>query len=428
VLVFEYSASKPFSGFRQDFLLSHVGLQFLLPPSTKMNMGDMVKSFPPAGNAFVLATASAFPPNFYTQEEMLEAFVSHHQMTEKDLDFTQRVFRNCMFDTCSVYLNKEDLFRKMTKNEYMDHIKPKLFDMSLRATKQAIAEWGGNVETITHIVWGTMTGSIAAPTMDIRLAHELGLSPFIQRLSVESMGCLTGYRCLALAADIAKADPRHIVLVVVADVRSALGNQLSRHEPFSPVDRANVIASALFRDSAGAAIVSSNRTLPSLPATMSLPEPRLRSHQYEVVGHVSMLIPETEQLVKYREYDDSVIHLFIDRVLPDYIYRHAGAIAAQLLQPRGLNTEDCSFMVHTGGPKILNSLQAAFKVPIERFGSSWYVMKKHGNLSGSSNLVVLDHAQRLGPENGFEDKEWYICMSFGPGVGVEALLLRRYIV
>lgn len=40
-------------------------------------------------------------------------------------------------------------------------------------------------------------------------------------------------------------------------------------------------------------------------------------------------------------------------------------------------------------------MAAALGVEPETLGASWHVMQRHGNLSGSSNLVVLDHLRRL---------------------------------
>ena len=44
---------------------------------------------------------------------------------------------------------------------------------------------------------------------------------------------------------------------------------------------------------------------------------------------------------------------------------------------------------------------------------SWNVMTEHGNLSGASNLAVLDCHNRdyRGPR-----AEWVICLSMGPGI------------
>jgi len=49
-------------------------------------------------------------------------------------------------------------------------------------------------------------------------------------------------------------------------------------------------------------------------------------------------------------------------------------------------------------------------------------MQRHGNLSGSSNLVVLDHVMK---EKKFQcGKKFCIGISFGPGISVQTVLMR----
>ncbi|CAE8584085.1 unnamed protein product [Polarella glacialis] len=48
-------------------------------------------------------------------------------------------------------------------------------------------------------------------------------------------------------------------------------------------------------------------------------------------------------------------------------------------------------------------------------------MKAHGNLSGASNLSVLDYQNRV-VENG---RQWVLCLAMGPRVCIEGLLLQR---
>lgn len=54
-------------------------------------------------------------------------------------------------------------------------------------------------------------------------------------------------------------------------------------------------------------------------------------------------------------------------------------------------------------------------------------MEAQGNLSGASNLVVLDRVRRMaGSGQGiYAAKRHCICISMGPGVGIETILLRR---
>jgi len=371
--------------------------------------------------ARIVALASAFPPNTYAQSQYLAAFLRNHPgINAKDQDFVERVWAGTGFDTCSSYLPEDMLFKKMKRSEYVPYIKKSLKDMALRSANEALTQWGGDRNTITHIVFGTMTGSIHAPTMDRELALELKLPVPIKCLNIEGMGCLTGYRCLGLASDIARADPSHVVLLIVCDIRSALGNQLSAFDPAKGIDKSNVIVSSLFRDSGASAIITSQHAA-ELPKMSGAPPTK---PLYEIVEHRSALLPETFDRVKYEERDDAVIHLYIAKELPGDIKKALPAQVRALLAPHGLTTADCSFSVHTGGPKVLNYVAEGLEVPEARMAASWYTMKKYGNLSGSSNLVVLDQWRKLPATVKSEPKQYVVCMSFGPGVGMELVLLK----
>jgi len=111
--------------------------------------------------AKIVALASAFPPNTYAQSTYLQAFLRNHPgISAKDQDFVERVWAGTGFDTCSSYLPEDKLFKKMKRSEYVPYIKSSLKDMALRSANEVLAQWGGDRNTITHIVFGTMTGSI----------------------------------------------------------------------------------------------------------------------------------------------------------------------------------------------------------------------------------------------------------------------------
>jgi len=383
--------------------------------------------------ARIVALASAFPPNSYSQSVYHQQFKAKIPgLTAADESFVDRVFTGTGFDSCSSYLEQKDLFRKMTRTEYTKYVKASLKDMALRASKEALEQWGGDKSTITHIVFGTMTGTIHAPTLDIEIARGdtaegLGLQIGIKRVNIEGMGCLTGYRCLGLANDIARSDPRNTVLLIVCDIRSALGNQLSAYEPGTRSFKSDVIASSLFRDSGAAAIIQHE----AIATRKATPANKAGAPLYEILDHRSALIPGTFDLVKYHEKDDAVIFLDIAKELPEKIKEVLKGRVELLLQPHGLRMEDCTYSVHTGGPKVLKYVAESLSISKGRMASSWYCMKKWGNLSGSSNLVVLDQWRKLpakteGDVNYIvpESKKHVVCMSFGPGVGMELLLLK----
>ena len=164
---------------------------------------------------------------------MCEALERHYKFDDDTLPFMRRVFAATKFESVACASTPEELGKRMTRTEYVEYIKRNLKEMGARSARQALEQWGGNKADITHIVWGTMTQSIHAPTMDIELCMELGLEASVQRLNIEGMGCLTGYRCLGLARAISESNPDARVLVVVSDIRSALMNQVRARNSLS---------------------------------------------------------------------------------------------------------------------------------------------------------------------------------------------------
>jgi predicted naringenin-chalcone synthase len=117
--------------------------------------------------------------------------------------------------------------------------------------------------------------------------------------------------------------------VVVCDIRSALGNQLpAQTAPGAPIDKADVIVSSLFRDSGGAAIVSS---VP--PAPKIVQDGKSDFGGLEIVSKMSAILPDSFDLVKYREMDEAVISLKIDKTLPATVGAHLRPLVDTLLAP-----------------------------------------------------------------------------------------------
>lgn len=347
-------------------------------------------------HTYIVGMGSSFPPYEYTQAQMEKAYIRN--VVDPDTTFIDRVFKATQIDTCRSFLSEDQLFKRMSREEYIRYTRDGLLSMGIDAAARAIREWGGSTSAITHIVYGTMTGAIYAPTMDVQLINHLSLSPSTKRINIEGMGCLTGYRCIALASSLCKEDPSNRVLVVVGDIRSALGNQ------FVPTySRSNTIVASLFRDSCGACIVSNDSD----------------SSIYTIMNHESMIIPDTIDLVSYTDKDGGYIQLDISRELPDAIGVHIPSIVSSLLDGYDVCIDDCDISCHTGGPKVLNIVRDSLGVTDDHMRASWYVMKRYGNLSGSSNIVVLDHNRRL------SNRRDVVCISMGPGVGVETLYLRR---
>jgi len=318
---------------------------------------------------------------------MKKAFI--HNNPTSDIDFVSRVFTGSQIEGCMSFLSEDDLFRRMKREEYISYIRNSLVSLAKDAGTKCMKQWN---RKITHIIWGSMTGCIYAPSICVDLISELGLPLDTEPINIENMGCLTGYRCLALASDIVKNSKNSSILVIVGDIRNSLGNQFTEE-----YDRANVIVASLFRDSCCACIVSNIS----------------EGARYEILDKKSHVIPNTRDLVSYTEKNGGYIHLNISRDLPSKISESISSIISTL----NISVDKCDVCVHTGGPRIINGIRDALHLDDDQLIASNYIMKKYGNLSGSSNLIVLN-------EN-IPTREYTLGISMGPGICVQCILLRN---
>lgn len=132
------------------------------------------------------------------------------------------------------------------------------------------------------------------------------------------------------------------------------------------------------------------------------------------------------------------INLHLSKYLPDAIGVAEPAFVGDLISKgQGVLREgtlgssfalpaanEMDILCHTGGPRVLKEVAKAINATEANLISSWAIMKAHGNLSGASNMAVLDHHNQrrlLGPPS---DTEWCVCLSMGPGVCLEGIFMR----
>ena len=121
-------------------------------------------------SAYVYSTAAAYG-NHYTTEQVLSALLHQQRHNQSfDAEFATRVLTKCGYKKHSFVLPLEDIFRRFSRDEYLKMRKSHLLDLAERACIQALERWGGNRSNITHLFWGTMTGAMDSPTIDILLA------------------------------------------------------------------------------------------------------------------------------------------------------------------------------------------------------------------------------------------------------------------
>ena len=77
--------------------------------------------------------------------------------------------------------------------------------------------------------------------------------------------------------------------------------------------------------------------------------------------------------------------------------------------------------VHTGSQKILGLIAKRYKVPPEKLGESFEVLRKYGNLAGASLPFILEKAVS---ENEFSEGDVILALGYGWGFSASACSLE----
>ena len=155
--------------------------------------------------------------------------------------------------------------------------------LSVYACKKAIAEWGGSVDEITHVVSTTCTNS-ANPGFDHYVAKELGLRRGIEKILLHGVGCSGGLAAIRAAANLAlgssyRKKPAR-VLVLACEISSIL----VRSELDSVHEEQKIrIGACLFSDCASAAVLSNGIGEDEAPTPI-----------FEVLGWRHEILPDSD--------------------------------------------------------------------------------------------------------------------------------------
>ena len=114
--------------------------------------------------------------------------------------------------------------------------------------------------------------------------------------------------------------------------------------------------------------------------------------------------------------------IVLSRDVPTVVLQNLGRDLDAFLADYNLARSDIrSWIVHTGGPKVLEAAETALGLQSGELKLSWDCLRRTGNLSSASVLFVLEEAlKEPHPEPG----TWGILAAMGPGFCSELVLLR----
>jgi len=364
---------------------------------------------PTLGTPVIFSLSSTYPEEQYEydQKDVLKAFLQQLDLPEDDVAFAKTCYNGTMIDRRSLALPIDQLYAK--PSSMAAQLRPKvnlsdqLYKMLVKAGEQAMSEWGGDRSQITHLITGSLT-QVAEPGLDRVLAEKLNLSPSCERITIDHMGCLAGFRVVGLASHLAAVSSNHRILVVYGDVASYMGTTL----PKKP-NKLDIMSVSLFSDGAAGCVVG---TVPRQH------EPTL----YEVHKVTSKLVAGSfKDMYMKVLVEGTVINVVSPRV-PIFIGKHCDGFARLILKDTGIDMEKCAMLCHPGGKTILDTVEDKLGLVKQQINTSWEVLRAHGNMTGATNLQVADYFRR---SDAYMKYEWATCVSFGPGLGMEGLLVRN---
>jgi alkylresorcinol/alkylpyrone synthase len=346
----------------------------------------------------ISSASGALPRHYYPQDVLIEAFRAHWGNKLDRFGVLERLHAATQVDGRYLAL-PIDKYPFQSWGEANNFWIDASLELGQQAVCRALQKAGVDPGEIGAFFFVSVTG-IASPSIEARLMNRMGLPPHIKRIPIFGLGCVAGAAGIARAADYVKAFPKQCALLLSVELCSLT---IQPHD----LSAANLISSGLFGDGAAAVVVSGSEC-------GGAPGP-------EIVATQSTFYPETEHVMGW-DISEKGFTIVLSREVPEVVAKNLGRDADRFLTEYGLGRGDItSWVIHTGGPKVLEATEGALGLPPGALDISWQCLRKTGNLSSASVLFVLEETMRsCRPEPG----SWGILAALGPGFCSELVLLR----
>src|SRR5579871_1597770 len=342
----------------------------------------------------IAGAASALPKHYYKQDVLVEALSQYWGKKLENPAFLQRLHSRVGVEGRYLALPLEAYERVATWGKANDL----WIDAAEQLGNRALARAGFDRSDIGALFFVSVTG-IASPSIDARLINRMGLSPHTKRIPIFGLGCVGGAAAIARAADYVLAYPDQVAAVVAVEVCSLT---IQKDDLSIP----NLIASGLFGDGAGAVLVAGADRDSNGP---------------KILATRSVFYPDTERVMGW-DISEKGFNIVLSPEVPNVIREHLGQDVDAFLANQDLERSDVqSWVLHTGGPKVLEATAEALQLSDSALEVSWDCLRKTGNLSSASVLLVLEEVmenRRPAPDS------YGLLAAMGPGFCAELVLLR----
>jgi alkylresorcinol/alkylpyrone synthase len=358
-----------------------------MPPVTPGEQGGNANTTP---SASIAAVAIEFPPHQVGQREALSGLTGFGGPQFDRFGASAGVEKRrialplSQYGQLSGFTESNDIFIK-TALELGERALLSAFD----AAKVKPAE--------VDIVFSTTVTGLAVPTLEARLATRIGLRPDVKRVPLFGLGCVAGAAGVARMHDYLLAFPDHVAVLLAVELCSLT---LQRDD----YSIANLVATSLFGDAAGAVVAKGSALTPAGP---------------RVLATRSRLYPDTEEVMGWN-IGTNGFQIKLSTEVANVADKYLGEDVRNFLKDHGLTLADISTWVcHPGGPKVIEAVEHALELPVDALDHTRKSLRENANLSSVSVLDVLRANMADPPPPG----SFGLMMAMGPGFCSELVLL-----
>ncbi|HET9082138.1 MAG TPA: 3-oxoacyl-[acyl-carrier-protein] synthase III C-terminal domain-containing protein [Trebonia sp.] len=349
----------------------------------------------------ILAVRSALPGNRSVQAEFTHAFATRGRMTQAERVLLDRLHSAAEVRTRHTALPITEYGGLEGVAAVNDRYIAEATMLGERALRRALDAAGLSAADLDLLIVTSVTG-VAVPSLDARLIPRLGLRRDIRRLPIFGLGCVAGAAALGRLNDYLLGWPGQTAALLAVEL-------CSLNWPTSGITRADMVAAGLFGDGAVALVARGGQA-----AGAESTGPRL-------IASRSAVYPDSGDALGW-QLGGGGFRIVLTTELPDVVEHGIAESVTEFLAEHDLTIDDiASWICHPGGPKVIDAVQRALKLPDSAVAASRRSLAEVGNMSSASVLHILEMiAETERPPPGSPG----LMIGLGPGVSAELVLLR----
>jgi len=341
---------------------------------------------------YLYRPATSYPENIISLENTLQILKTFYP--KEDNEKIRSIVENTLVRRRNIIVPFEELWQNhdpaWRHQVYMQGSRT----LGKKAAREALENAQLRPEEVNMIIVTSCTG-FAFPSLCAFLINDLELKETCRQLPIAQLGCAAGTIAIQQGADFIRANPGSNVLIVNIELCSMLYQK-------EDTDLASLICDGLFGDAATATVL---RSVPTPSRRLAV---KLKDYQFQ------MLLRNSTELLYY-DVDASGFHFRLDKRLHGAIAA-SGPAMKQFALTHGVEYQHMdSYVLHTGGPKVLKEVASCLDIPQPESVCSSCIesLQHHGN---TASCMIYDILAREFDKRKQGDE--VMIGSFGPGFTV----------